>query len=85
MHGAEEGDVKSFILLCFLDLLVFYEGFFGLFLFCCSFGVGFVLTACAVLVGGTGHSGDVEGSLALSLPQSWVEQDGGAWPPVVAL
>lgn len=47
MHGAEEGDVKSFILLCFLDLLVFYEGFLGCFYFVVLLGL--VLSLLLVL------------------------------------
>lgn len=45
----------------------------------------FVLNACDVLVGVTGYSVDVKGSLALLLPQSCVKQDGGAQPPMAAV
>lgn len=68
---------------------MFYEIFFVVavvgFILMLFWGFCFVLNACDVLVGVTGCSVDVKGTLALPLPQGWVKQDGDAQPPMVAL
>lgn len=58
---------------------------FFYFYFVVLLGFCFVLNACDVLVGDPRYSVDMEGSLALPVSQSWVKQDGGAWPPMVAV